>query len=47
MHITFEKLLYREDYQIKLDHIVMNEENGNRLALLFSWSYGRSHGAHR
>lgn len=35
MHITFEKLLYREDYQIKLDHIVMNEENGNRLALYF------------
>ncbi|MGX8178871.1 hypothetical protein ACWS7L_15390 [Exiguobacterium artemiae] len=35
MHITFEKLLYREDYQIKLDHIAMNEENGNRLALYF------------
>ena len=35
MHITFEKLFYREDYQIALDQLVTDEENGHRLALYF------------
>lgn len=35
MHITFEKLTYREDYQIALDHFVIDEKNGDRLAFYF------------
>ncbi|WP_214845508.1 hypothetical protein [Exiguobacterium sp. S90] len=35
MHITFKKLFYREDYQIALDQLVTDEENGHRLALYF------------
>ncbi|WP_404276538.1 hypothetical protein [Exiguobacterium undae] len=35
MHITFEKLTYREDYQIALDHFIIDRANGNRLTFYF------------